>query len=68
VSGETSLAEMKRSFDELAEYLFRENEFPRGAFLLTGTGTVPPNDFTLARGDEVRIKVAGLGTLVNAVE
>ena len=66
-SGQTSLAQMKRSFTELAEYLFRDNEFPRGAFLLTGTGTVPPNDFTLASGDEIRIHVAGLGILTNTV-
>jgi len=66
-SGKTSLAQMKRSFTELTEFLFRDNEFPNGCFLLTGTGTVPPNDFTLAGGDEIRIHVAGLGTLTNWV-
>jgi 2-dehydro-3-deoxy-D-arabinonate dehydratase len=66
-SGKTSLAQMKRTFTELAGFLFRDNEFPHGCFLLTGTGTVPPNDFTLASGDEIRIHVAGLGTLTNAV-
>ena len=66
-SGETSLAQMKRSFTELAEFLFRDNDFPHGAYLLTGTGTVPPNDFTLASGDEIRIHIAGLGTLTNPV-
>ena len=66
-SGETSLAQMKRSFTELAGFLFRDNDFPLGCFLLTGTGTVPPNDFTLASGDEMRIHIAGLGTLVNTI-
>lgn len=66
-SGETSLAQMKRTFPELAEFLFRDNDFPRGCFLLTGTGTVPPNDFTLASGDEMRIHIAGLGTLSNTI-
>ena len=66
-SGETSLAQMKRSFTELAGFLFRDNDFPSGCFLLTGTGTVPPNDFTLASGDEMRIHIAGLGTLVNTI-
>jgi 2-dehydro-3-deoxy-D-arabinonate dehydratase len=66
-SGETSLAQMKRTFPELAGFLFRDNDFPQGCYLLTGTGAVPPNDFTLAGGDEIRIHVAGLGTLVNPV-
>jgi 2-dehydro-3-deoxy-D-arabinonate dehydratase len=66
-SGATTLERMKREFTELAEYLFRENEFPYGAYLLTGTGIVPPNDFTLHPSDEIRISVAGLGTLVNFV-
>jgi 2-dehydro-3-deoxy-D-arabinonate dehydratase len=66
-SGATTLERMKREFTELAEYLFRDNEFPYGAYLLTGTGIVPPNDFTLYPGDEIRISVAGLGTLVNIV-
>ncbi len=66
-SGETSLSQMKRSFTELADFLFRDNDFPQGCFLLTGTGTVPPNDFTLASGDEMRIHIAGLGTLVNTI-
>jgi 2-dehydro-3-deoxy-D-arabinonate dehydratase len=58
--GETSTAKMKRTLTELADYLFRELDFPRGAFLLTGTGLVPPDDFTLATGDEVRITVGEL--------
>jgi 2-dehydro-3-deoxy-D-arabinonate dehydratase len=66
-TGETSLAWMKRSFPELAEWLYREDSFPNGAYLLTGTGLVPPHSFTLAHGDEIRIQVDGLGTLINPV-
>jgi len=67
-SGSTRLAAMKRTPTELAEYLFRENRFPDGCFLLTGTGIVPPNEFTLQSGDEVRITIEPIGTLVNRVE
>ncbi len=67
-SGETPLSQMKRSPLSLIEYLFRENTFPDGAILLTGTGIVPPDSFTLAPGDEVRITIAGIGTLVNSVD
>jgi 2-dehydro-3-deoxy-D-arabinonate dehydratase len=66
-NGETSLAQMKRTLPELASWLTREDDFPHGCYLLTGTGTVPPNDFTLAHGDIVRISIAGLGTLSNPV-
>lgn len=66
-SGATKLARMKRSPEELIEYLFRHNSFPAGCFLLTGTGVVPPNEFTLASGDEIRITIAPIGTLVNRV-
>lgn len=66
-NGATTLERMKREFGELAEFLFRDNEFPYGAYLLTGTGIVPPNDFTLRVGDQIRISVAGLGTLLNIV-
>jgi len=65
--GETSLTQLKRTFPELAEYLYRDNSFPHGAYLLTGTGIVPPNDFTLASGDEIRITIDSLGTLVNYI-
>ena len=67
-SGATSLDRMKRGFEELAAFLFRDNDFPFGCFLLTGTGIVPSNDFTLAEGDEIRIEIDGLGTLLNVVE
>jgi 2-dehydro-3-deoxy-D-arabinonate dehydratase len=49
------------------EYLYRENSFPNGCFLLTGTGIVPPDSFTLRMEDEIRISIEGIGTLVNFV-
>ncbi len=67
-SGETTLAQMKRTPDELAGWLFREDTFPDGAFLMTGTGIVPPDDFCLQAGDEVRISIEGIGTLVNTMD
>jgi len=57
---------MKRTLDELAGYLCRELDFPRGAFLMTGTGIVPPHDFSMAPADEVRITIGEL-TLENQV-
>lgn len=65
--GQTSLKELKRKPDELVEYLYRDNEFPYGCFLLTGTGIVPPDEFTLQSLDEIRITIDGIGTLVNFV-
>jgi 2-dehydro-3-deoxy-D-arabinonate dehydratase len=65
--GQTSLKELKRRPEELVEYLFRDNFFPQGCFLLTGTGIVPPDDFTLRVGDEIRITIEPIGTLVNHV-
>ena len=65
--GQTSLAELKREPRELAGYLFRENSFPTGAYLLTGTGIVPGDDFTLAHGDRISITIDHIGTLVNTV-
>ncbi len=59
---------MKRRPQELAEYLYRDQTFPFGCFLLTGTGIVPPDSFTLERGDTVRIGIDGIGMLVNPVE
>lgn len=61
------LNRMKRKFTELAEYLFREMEFEHGCFLMTGTGIVPPNDFTLNEGDEIEISIDEIGTLCNIV-
>jgi len=67
-AGETTVSQIKRGFDELAAFLFRENEFPQGAYLLTGTGIVPGSTFTLRSGDRVAIAIDGLGELVNTVE
>ncbi|HSU55451.1 MAG TPA: fumarylacetoacetate hydrolase family protein [Candidatus Dormibacteraeota bacterium] len=66
-SGQTSVGQIKRSFEELAEFLFRSQEFPHGAVLLTGTGVVPPDSFTLSEGDVVEIRVDGVGMLSNSV-
>ncbi len=65
--GKTRLSELKRRPSELAGYLFRDNSFPSGCYLLTGTGIVPENDFTLAPGDEIAITIEPIGTLVNRV-
>jgi 2-dehydro-3-deoxy-D-arabinonate dehydratase len=65
--GETSVGQIKRSFAELVEYLFRCQKFPNGAVLLTGTGIVPPDGFTLAEGDRVQIGISGIGVLENPV-
>lgn len=65
--GATRLDKMKRSPEELVEYLFRENSFPAGCILLTGTGVVPPSDFTLQSGDVIRITIEPIGTLENTV-
>jgi len=61
------LTELKRDPKTLVEYLFRDNSFPAGVFLLTGTGIVPPSTFTLANGDRIRITIEPIGTLENAV-
>ncbi len=66
-AGSTRLDQMKRTPEELAAYLFRDNSFPAGCFLLTGTGIVPDADFTLAPGDEVAITIEPIGTLKNRV-
>jgi 2-dehydro-3-deoxy-D-arabinonate dehydratase len=65
--GETSIARMARRFEALIDWLGRENCFPSGVILLTGTGIVPPDDFSLRAGDIVRITIDGIGTLVNRV-
>ena len=59
------LAHARRKFDELVSYLFRSQTFPDGAILLTGTGVVPGDDFTLAAGDLIRMEISGIGTLEN---
>jgi len=65
--GSTDLGQMVRSFEDLISWLVRENDYPNGAFLLTGTGVVPPDDFGLENGDTVSIDIAGIGTLSNPV-
>jgi len=66
-SGEISINRMKRKHEELVEYLFRETSFPNGVYLMTGTGIVPPDHFTLKPGDEIKISIENVGTLVNTV-
>lgn len=63
----TSASEMAREFEDLVSWLGRDNSFPNGAFLLTGTGIVPDSDFTLQPGDRIDIAIAGIGTLSNVV-
>jgi 2-dehydro-3-deoxy-D-arabinonate dehydratase len=65
--GSTSLAQMRRTPEELVQYLYRETSFPHGAVLLTGTGIVPPDDFTLQAGDAISITIPPIGTLDNVV-
>jgi 2-dehydro-3-deoxy-D-arabinonate dehydratase len=64
----TAISKMKRGHTELVEFLFRECSFPNGCFLMTGTCLVPPNDFTLNSGDEIIIRIDGIGELKNYVE
>lgn len=66
-AGETSVSQIKRSFAELAAFLFRSQVFAHGAVLLTGTGVVPPDTFTLEERDEIVIEISGVGTLRNPV-
>ncbi|MBA3379740.1 MAG: fumarylacetoacetate hydrolase family protein [Chloroflexia bacterium] len=63
----TSTSQIHRTFDDLTSYLFRHNQFPQGVFLMTGTGIIPPAEFTLEDGDIVRITIDGIGTLHNPV-
>ena len=66
--GKVDIQRMKRKYSELVSYLYRECSFPHGSLLMTGTGIVPPNDFTLQRGDEINITINPIGTLVNKVK
>jgi 2-dehydro-3-deoxy-D-arabinonate dehydratase len=65
--GTTNLGQMARTPEDLVGWLTRETSFPHGAILLTGTGIVPPDNFTLASGDDIRIMIDGIGTLANRV-
>jgi 2-dehydro-3-deoxy-D-arabinonate dehydratase len=66
--GGTTLSQMRRKAEELVEFLYRETSFPHGCILLTGTGVIPPDDFTLESGDVVEITIPPVGTLRNTVE
>ncbi|MCB0775234.1 MAG: fumarylacetoacetate hydrolase family protein [Chitinophagaceae bacterium] len=65
--GGINLEQMKRTPDELVSFVFRESSFPHGCLIMTGTGIVPGNDFTLQSGDEISITIEPIGTLVNFV-
>jgi 2-dehydro-3-deoxy-D-arabinonate dehydratase len=67
-SGEISINQIRRKLTDIVEFLFRETTFPVGCFLMTGTGIVPPNNFTLHAGDEIKIRIEHIGELVNIVE
>lgn len=67
-AGSTTIDQIKRTFQELIEYLFRETSFPYGCLLMTGTGVVPPDEFTLSGGDEINITIEPIGTLSNQVQ
>lgn len=66
--GQVSLAQMKRSPEELVSFVFKECSFPYGCLVMTGTGIVPGSDFTLKSNDEIRISIDGIGELINTVE
>ncbi len=66
-SGSIAINQIKRTFPSLAEFLFCDNTFPHGCYLMTGTGVVPPDSFTLQGGDEIRITIPPIGTLINPV-
>ncbi len=66
--GKTNTGQIKRRLDELVSWLFRESSFPDGCFLMTGTGIIPPKEFTLRPGDEIRITIDPIGTLINTVQ
>lgn len=65
--GEIAISQMKRTVEELVSFVYRECSFPDGCFIMTGTGIVPPNDFTLQSGDEIVIEIDHIGRLVNTV-
>jgi 2-dehydro-3-deoxy-D-arabinonate dehydratase len=66
-AGATTVSQIKRELPSLVEFLYRENSFPAGCMLMTGTGVIPPDAFTLAVGDEVEITIDGIGMLRNTV-
>ena len=66
-NGEVTLSQMKRKPEELLHFLYREMSFPTGCYLMTGTGVIPPSDFTLQSGDIVHVTIEPIGTLTNVV-
>jgi 2-dehydro-3-deoxy-D-arabinonate dehydratase len=66
-SGEVAINQIKRKFEELVSFQYRECSFPNGSFLMTGTGIVPGNEFTLQSGDEIKITIGPIGSLTNTV-
>jgi 2-dehydro-3-deoxy-D-arabinonate dehydratase len=66
--GEVAINQIKRKFEDLIAYLYRETSFPNGCLVMTGTGIVPSSDFTLRKDDEIRITIQPIGTLVNTVK
>ena len=66
-AGETGINQIKRTFADLIDHLWRSQHFPHGVVLLTGTGVVPDESFTLAANDHVTITISGIGTLENTV-
>jgi 2-dehydro-3-deoxy-D-arabinonate dehydratase len=66
-TGSTAISKIKRELAMLVEYLYRETTFRHGCFLMTGTGVVPPDSFTLKSGDKIAITIEQIGTLVNTV-
>lgn len=66
--GTVAVSQIKRSFEELVSYLYKATTFPYGSLLMTGTGIVPGNDFTLQSGDEIQITIGPIGKLINVVE
>jgi 2-dehydro-3-deoxy-D-arabinonate dehydratase len=66
--GKIAIDQIKRKFEDLVSYLYRELSFPCGCLLMTGTGIVPSSDFTLKKDDEIRITIEPIGTLINTVK
>ena len=65
--GSIAISQIKRSFEELVSFVYRECSFPNGSLIMTGTGIVPPAEFTLQNGDEIKISIDGIGELANTV-
>ena len=65
--GKVGINQLKRSLEELVSFVYRECSFPSGCFIMTGTGIVPENDFTLQSGDRITITIDHIGTLINTV-